>query len=105
MRVQHSWKLEISLSPLEDEDRRNGNVQCSVTVLCDTLIGKDKSLEGKTVVEIASQGIRAKGHGVEERFSPVSNPRIAQEDNQQNDDRCRCLRWHEGTLFGLESYG
>ena len=27
---------------------------------CDTLTGKDKSLEGKTVVEIASQGIRAK---------------------------------------------
>ena len=39
--------------------------QCSV--LCDSLIGKEKSLEGKTLVEVASQGPGAETMESEER--------------------------------------
>ena len=59
---------------------------------CDSLTGKDKSLEGKTVVEIASQGIRAKAV-----------------ESKKDSHLCHCLDWSLmvkcGTVVDFRVYG
>ena len=49
--------------------------QCSV--LCDSLTGKEEPLEGKALVEVASQGTGAETMESEGRFSSQFNPRRA----------------------------
>ena len=44
-------------------------------MLCDSLTGKEEPLEGKALVEVASQGTGAETMESEERFSSQFNPR------------------------------
>ena len=93
---------------MEDEDRSQGighwalgqkKLQCSV--LCDTLMGKDKSLEGKTVAEIASQGIRVKAMGSKKDSHPcLTQGQLRRTTNRMMTDadvsdgvKGHCLDW------------
>ena len=64
-------------------------------MFCDTLIGKDKSLKGKTVAEIVSQGIRAKAmESKEDSHLCLTQGELRRTTNRMIDGlKGHCLDW------------